>query len=86
MLCLLNTMKKTDQITAGVVGILVFLLLCHLRTFGIIYGLMSFPICKNTARITIFSENDSEARQLLYRTDAKTEISVVSTEFLVKPC
>ncbi|HBJ13229.1 MAG TPA: hypothetical protein DDY80_01165 [Parabacteroides merdae] len=40
---------------------------------------------KNTARITIFSENDSEARQLLYRTDAKTEISVVLTEFLVKP-
>lgn len=31
------------------------------------------------------SENDSEARLLRYQTDAKTEISVVSTEFLVKP-
>lgn len=56
MLCLLNTMKKTDQITAGVVGILVFLLLCHLRTFGIIYGLMSFPICKNTG-VLLFGAN-----------------------------
>ena len=39
---------------------------------------------KNTARITIFSENDCETRRLRYQPDAKTEISVVSTEFLVK--
>lgn len=40
---------------------------------------------KNTARITIFPENEFKAQLLRYRTDIKTEISVVSTEILVKP-
>lgn len=41
---------------------------------------------KKAVRITIFSENELEQTKDSDWTDAKTEISVVSTEFLVKPC
>jgi len=41
---------------------------------------------KKAVRITIFSENELEQTKDSDCTDAKTEISVVSAEFLVKPC